>query len=213
MKPAHTFRTTSSCRMQLLALTLFAVPFTGSASAQSTTGWKYEVGLRTTFMLSAMSLSELGGGFADLPAGGKSMPHSSSLFVLWPLGTHTRLGVETLVGNSYPESDTEMLFQATGVTAEYRTAGTWFVAASVQVGGIIASATQSSDPDTEGNARRAGEHFKASGYFFAPQASFGRRFNRFDVRAIGKQVWQFGADGLDAFDSFYAGISVAHISR
>lgn len=212
MQRAHTSHMAFSRRMHLVALTLAAIPFGGRASAQSTADWKYEVGLRTTFMLSAMPLSELGGGFADLPAGGKSLPHASSLFVLWPLGTHVRLGIETLVGNSYSESDTEMLFQATGVTAEYQTAGTWFAAASVQVGGMLASATQSSDPGTEGDVLRAGAHYKESGYFLAPQIGFGRRLGRFDVRLVGKQVWHFGGKNLGAFDSFYAGISIARIS-
>jgi len=192
-----------------LALTLSTLLFGARASAQSTADWRYEVGLRTTFMLSAMPLSELGGGFANLPAGAKALPHSSSLFVLWPLGTHVRLGVETLVGNSYPGSDTDILFQGTGVTAEYQTAGTWFAAVSVQAGGMIASASQSSDAE----ALRAGVHFKESGYFLAPQVGFGRRLRRFDIRLVAKPVWHFGAEGLDAFDSVYAGISVARINR
>ena len=37
----------------------------------------------------------------------------------------------------------------------------------------------------------------------------GRQIRRLDVRLVGKQVWQLGGDGFDAFDSFYAGISVA----
>lgn len=192
-----------------LALTLVTLGFAGRASAQSTADWGYEVGLRTTFMLSTMPLSELGGGFANLPAGEKALPHSSSLFVLWPLGAHVRLGIETLVGNSYPGSDTDILFQGTGVTAEYQTGGIWFAAIGVQAGGMIASASQS--PDTE--ALRAGVHFKESGYFVAPQVGVGRRLGRFDLRLVAKPVWHFGADGLDAFDSVYAGISVARISR
>jgi hypothetical protein len=120
-----------------------------------------------------------------------------------------RLGIETLVGNSYPGGDTDILFQGTGVTAEYQTAGTWFTAVSIQAGGMIASASQSSDVE----ALRTGVHYKESGYFLAPQVGFGRRLRRFDIRLVAKPVWHFGAEGLDAFDSVYAGISVARISR
>lgn len=196
-----------SRRMYLVAATLAALSPAGRASAQSTSDWKYQVGLRTTFMMSDMSLSQLGGGFADLPAGGKALPHSSSIFILWPLGAHARVGIETLVGNSFPESDTQMLFQASGVTVEYQTGGTWFAAASVQAGGMIASATQASDPDAA-DAFGTGAHYKESGVFLAPQVSLGRRISRYDVRLVGKQVFQFNAEGLDAFDSFYAGVSV-----
>ncbi len=198
MKRSPTFR---------IALALSALLLGGSASAQSTADWKYEVGLRSAVTTSAMSLSGLGGGFADLPAGGEALPHSSSLFVLFPLGAHTRVGIETLVGNSYPGSDTEILFQGTGITAEYQTTGTWFAAVSVQAGAMIASATQSADR----GALRTGAHYKESGYFLAPQVGVGRRIRRFDVRLIAKPVWNFGADGLDAFDSVYAGISIARI--
>lgn len=202
----------AACMKYLLAATVIALPFTGRASAQTTpSDWKYEVGVRTMFVVSGMPLSQLGGGFTDLPAGGKALPHSSSIFVLWSLGAHTRLGIETLVGNSYPESDTQMLFQASGITAEYQTGGTWFAAASVQVGGMIASATQSSGEAQGLDGTGAGLHYKESGAFLAPQIGVGRRLGRYDVRFVGKQVWQFGAKGLGAFDSFYTGISVARV--
>jgi hypothetical protein len=205
MKHSHAFQTTVSG----VALALTALAVGGNASAQTTTDWSYEVGLRTTFMATEMALSELGGGFADLPAGGKALPHSSSLFVLWSLGAHTRVGIETLVGNSYPGSDADILFQGTGVTVEYQTTGTWFAAASLQAGGMIASATQSPDD----NALSSGVHYKQSGYFLAPQIGFGRRLRRFDIRLVGKPVWHFGGNNIDAFDGFYAGISVARVSR
>jgi hypothetical protein len=198
-------------RIYLAAATLSALPFGARASAQSTSDWKYEIGVRTTFMVSAMPLSELGGGFKDLPAGGKALPHSSSIFVLWPVGTHTRLGIETLVGNSYPDSDAQMLFQASGITAEYQTGGTWFAAASVQVGGMIVSATESSEATAEGDRVRTGPHYKESGAFLAPQIGIGRRVGRYDVRLIGKQIWQFKAKGLGAFDASYLGLSVARL--
>lgn len=209
MKLSQGSQSTSTRRMYRISLTLLALLLAGRASAQSTADRKYEVGLRSTFMVSPMSLSELGGGFEDLPAGGKALPHSSSLFVLWALGTHLRVGIETLVGNSYPDGDTEILFQGTGVTAEYQTAGTWFAAVGAQAGGMIASASHSSGTEP----LRSGVRFKESGYFFAPQVGVGRRIRRFDVRLVGKSVWHFGAGGLDAFDTFYAGVSVARISR
>jgi hypothetical protein len=190
---------------------LAVLPVGGRAAAQTTSDWKYQVGLRTTLMVSAMPLSELGGGFSDLPAGGKAMPHASSIFILWAVGEHTRLGIETLVGNSYPESGTQMLFQASGVTAEYQTGGTWFAAAGVQVGGMIVSATQSPTATVEGDRLGTGSHYKESGAFLAPQVGVGRRVGRYDVRLVGKQIWQFKANGLSAFDAFYTGISVARL--
>jgi hypothetical protein len=209
MNPGNAARRT----MSVVAATLAMLPLGGRASAQSATDWTYEIGLRTTFMVSTMRLAELGGGFADLPAGGKALPHSSSIFVLWPLGQHVRVGIETLVGNSYPKSDTQMLFQASGLTAEYQTGGTWFVAAGVQAGGMIVSATQSPDSDAEGDAQGDGVHYKESGAFLSPQISLGRRLRRYEVKLVGRQVWQFGAAGVDAFDSFYAGISVGRLMR
>lgn len=214
MNESHSRRrmsTGASARMIYLAAATLALPFGSPASAQSTADWRYQIGIRTTFMASTMSLSELGGGFSDLPAGGKALPHSSSIFVLWPLGAHTRLGIETLVGNSYPESNTQMLFQASGVTAEYQTGGTWFAAVSVQVGGMIVSATESSEATAEGDRLRTGLHYKESGAFLAPQLGIGRRVSRYDVRLVGKQIWQFKAKGLGAFDAAYVGVSVARL--
>lgn len=192
-----------SCALAFLSL------IGGPASAQTAPDWTYEVGLRSTIMMSAMPLSRLGGGFADLPSGGKALPHASSLFVLWRLGQHARLGVETLVGNANPDSDTGILFQGVGLTSEYQTGGTWFAAAGIQAGGMIASATQSADRSTVRN----GEHYKESGYFAALQIGIGRRFGRYEGRLVGKPVWHFGAEGLDAFDGFYAGVSVARLNR
>jgi hypothetical protein len=164
-------------------------------------------------MVSTMPLSELGAGFADLHSGGKALPHSSSIFVMWPRGEHLRIGVETLVGNSYPASDTQILFQAAGVVAEYQTSGRWFAAAGVQGGGMIVSATQSPESDADDVALGNGVHYKESGVFLAPQISIGRQVGHFDVRLVGRQVFQFGATGVDAFDSAYAGISVGLLRR
>jgi len=195
----------------LIALTLASLTFAGDAAAQDTPDWKYQVGLRTTFMVSPMSLSELGGGFTDLAAGGPALPHSSSIFVLWRLGAHTRLGIETLVGNSYPESSTQMLFQGSGVTVEYQTNGKWFAAASLQVGGMIVSATQAGEPGQDDGVPDAGAHYKQSGVFVAPHLALGRRVGRFEIRLVGKQVWQPDSKGLSAFNSSYAGISLARL--
>ena len=85
--------------------------------------------------------------------------------------------------------------------------GTWFAAVGIQAGAIIASATQSPDRGT----LRTGVYYKESGYFLAPQVGFGRRVGRFDIRLVGKPVWNFGAEGLDAFDGVYAGISIARV--
>ena len=73
---------------------------------------------------------------------------------------------------------------------------------------MIASASQSADTE----ALRTGVHFKESGYFLAPQVGVGRRVRRFDIRLVAKPVWHFGAEGLEAFDSVYAGISFARIN-
>jgi hypothetical protein len=192
-----------------VALALVPLLVAGRASAQSAPDWTYEVGLRSTIMLSAMPLSRLGAGFADLPSGGKALPHASSLFVLWRMGQHTRLGIETLVGNADPDSDTGVLFQGVGLTSEYQTAGTWFAAVGAQAGAMIASATQSPDRSTV----RTGAHYKESGYFAALQLGVGRRLGRYEGRLVGRPVWHFGAEGLDAFDGVYAGISVARLNH
>lgn len=104
-----------------------------------------------------------------------------------------------------------MLFQASGLTAEYQTGGTWFAAASVQVGGMIVSATESPEATAEGDRVRTGTHYKESGAFLAPQIGIGRRVGRYDLRLVGKQIWQFKAKGLGAFDASYVGVSVARL--
>ena len=140
-------------RITCLMAVLTAFTLATRASAQSPSDGSYEIGLRSTVMVSTMRLSELGNGFEDLRSGGKALPHSSSIFVMWSRGAHVRLGVETnVLGN--------------------------------------------------------GMHYKESEMFLAPQLSVGRRIRRLDVRLAGRQVLQFGAPGVAAFDSFYAGIGV-----
>jgi hypothetical protein len=106
-----------------------------------------------------------------------------------------------------------MLFQASGVVAEYQTTGTWFLAASLQAGGMIASANQSSDAGAEDDPLHTGAHYKNDGWFVAPQLGIGRRVRDYDIRLVVKQVKYLGDDGFNAFDSFYAGISVGLLRR
>lgn len=93
-------------------------------------------------MVATMHLLRFGAGFGDLPPGGKRLAHASSLFFLIPRGPHLRLGVETLVGNTYGDSGTGIMYQAAGVIAEYQTRGIWFVALGAQGGAMIANATE-----------------------------------------------------------------------
>lgn len=177
-------------------------------AAQSGADWHHQLGVRTTVMATSMDLSALGAGFRDLPAGGKRLAHSSSLFIVWSRGRHFRVGVETLVGNSYGRTNTGILFQAAGMTAEYQTAGLWFVAFGVQGGAMIATATQPADSTGTGAQAVSGSYYKGSGLFAAPHVSLGRRLGRREVRVLAKQVLDIpGSKGLDAFDSIYIGVS------
>jgi hypothetical protein len=192
----------------LLTLAFTAV-LCGSAQmleAQQAPTWRYQVGGRTTFMLRTMQLSELGAPFEELTPGSDALPHSSGFFVLWPRGEHVRLGLETMVGNSYGDEDTNMLFQGAGFIAEYQTSGVWFVGAALHVGGIVVSATQPTTSSGPGPVR-AGASYKGSGLFGAPMLSVGRLFGSKELRVVGRQVWHLpGTEHLDAFDSFYLGI-------
>jgi hypothetical protein len=179
------------------------------ALAQSADDWKYQIGGRTTVMATTMHLSQLGTGFRDLPPGGNRLTHASSLFLLWRRGPHFRLGVETLVGNSYGNSDTGVLFQAAGITAEYQTTRSVFVALGAQAGAVIASATQPSNGPSDASPVRSGAYYKGSGLFLAPHVAVGRVFGRSEVRLVAKRVRHIpGTVGLDAFDSMYLGLSL-----
>jgi hypothetical protein len=196
------------------AFAAFLVPFAvllapSSGVAQSTDDWTYQIGGRTTFMVGTMRLSHLGGGFSDLPPGGGRLTHASSLFFLWPRGSHVRLGIETLVGNSYGDSDAGILFQAVGVLAEYQTRGTWFMAVGAQGGAMIASATEPTSQAGGTTPVHTGSYYKGSGLFVAPSVAIGRAFGRTEVRVLVKPVLHIpGSAGLDAFDSTYLGVSL-----
>jgi hypothetical protein len=170
--------------------------------------WSYEVGARTTFLVSTLQLSKLGPPFLDLKAGGRALPHSSSLFFVWRRGEHVRYGIETLVGNSYSTSTTSILFQAAGVTAEYHTSGRLFLALGVQGGAVLASATQPTGAAADGSDVRAGFHYKGSGLFVAPSLGIGLRLRKYDLAMIAKQTVHVpGTDGLEGFNALYTGVS------
>jgi hypothetical protein len=180
-----------------------------SLEAQEAPSWRYQVGGRTTFMMSAMHLSGLGAPFADLDPGGEALPHASGFFVLWPRGDRVRIGLETLVGNSYDDDDTNMLFQGAGFLAEYQTAGTWFLAAGLHVGGMLVSATQPTASGGSGSVR-AGSTYKGSGLFGAPMLSVGRLLGSKELRIVVRRVWHLpGTEHLSAFDTAYLGIGLS----
>lgn len=183
------------------------------ARAQRSDDWTYQIGGRTTFMVTTMHLSRLGDGFGNLPPGGKRLAHSSSLFFLMPRGPHMRLGVETLVGNTYGDSDTGIMYQAAGVIAEYQTRGAWFVALGAQGGAMIANATEPRNAD-DASQVRDGSYYKGNGLFVAPSLAVGRTSQRVELRVLLKPVLHIpGSAGLDAFNSTYIGVSLGFKRR
>lgn len=195
-------------------LVVTAVCLTPSSSlAQRANDWTYQIGGRSTFMATTMHLSRLGGGFRDLPPGGKRLAHSSSLFFVMPRGPHLRLGVETLVGNTYGDSDTGIMYQAAGIIAEYQTRGVWFIAFGAQGGAMIANATQPRNAD-DASQVRDGSYYKGNGLFVAPSLGVGRTSARVEFRVLLKPVLHIpGSAGLYAFNSTYLGVSLGFKRR
>ncbi len=185
-----------------------------SSHAQAQSAWRYQVGARSTAMLSTMKLARLGVPFSDLSAGGSNLTHASSLFLLWPRWRYGSLGIETLVGNSYGSSGSQILFQAVGLSVDYRSRGAWFTALGAQVGGMIASATYAANASGSDGDVQTGSHYKGSGVFLAPGVAIGRETGSFELRGLVRHVVHLpGTPHLNAFDATYAGISVGRKFR
>lgn len=172
---------------------------------------KYEVGIRSAVILGTMELSQLDPAFEDLGNDGVKGPHMSGFFLMYRVRPHLRIGVETLVANSNPDTLTTMNYQAAGPVVELSYGNSWFVAGGVQFGGLIvnAMARQGAAP-AEGAT--TGSFYKGTGAFASAYLDVGRRFRRTEVGVFVKPVRVFGESdrgGLSAFNSWFGGVRVA----
>ena len=172
---------------------------------------KYEVGIRSAVILGTMELSQLDPAFEDLGNDGVKGPHMSGFFLMYRVRPHLRVGVETLVANSNPDTLTTMNYQAAGPVVELSYGNSWFVAGGVQFGGLIvnAMARQGAAP-AEGAT--TGSFYKGTGAFASAYLDVGRRFRRTEVGVFVKPVRVFGESdrgGLSAFNSWFGGVRVA----
>ncbi len=172
---------------------------------------KYEVGIRSAVILGTMELSNLDPAFEDLGNDGVKGPHMSGFFLMYRVRSHLRIGVETLVANSNPDTLTTMNYQAAGPVVELSYGNSWFVAGGVQFGGLIvnAMARQGAAP-AEGAT--TGSFYKGTGAFASAYLDVGRRFRRTEVGVFVKPVRVFGESdrgGLSAFNSWFGGVRVA----
>lgn len=172
---------------------------------------KYEVGIRSAVILGTMELSQLDPAFEDLGNNGVKGPHMSGFFLMYRVRPHLRVGVETLVANSNPDTLTTMNYQAAGPVVELSYGNSWFVAGGVQFGGLIvnAMARQGAAP-AEGAT--TGSFYKGTGAFASAYLDVGRRFRRTEVGVFVKPVRVFGESdrgGLSAFNSWFGGVRVA----
>lgn len=172
---------------------------------------KYEVGIRSAVILGTMELSQLDPAFEDLGNNGVKGPHMSGFFLMYRVRPHLRIGVETLVANSNPDTLTTMNYQAAGPVVELSYGNSWFVAGGVQFGGLIvnAMARQGAAP-AEGAT--TGSFYKGTGAFASAYLDVGRRFRRTEVGVFVKPVRVFGESdrgGLSAFNSWFGGVRVA----
>ncbi len=168
---------------------------------------RYTVGVRSAVMVGTINLSRVDPAFGDLDFDGITGPHISGLFFQYAVRPHLRIGFETLVANSDEDRATTMNYQAGGPVAEMSYGDPWLLAGGVHLGGLIANAmARQGSPPPEGAS--SGSFYKGEGGFFSPFASFGRRFNRNELRLLVKPVVVFGdGGGLSGFTAWFAGLS------
>ncbi len=165
-------------------------------------------GIRSGLIAGSMRLSRLDAAFGDLANDGPSGPHMSGFYLLVPVRSHLRIGVETLVGNSNQEATTTMNYQAAGPVVELTYGDTWFVAGGVHAGGVIVNAMSRTEATPTSGATR-GSYFKANGGFAAPYADVGYRLRRGEVGVYVKRAAMFGAKdrgGLSPFSATFVGV-------
>ncbi|MCU0624461.1 MAG: hypothetical protein MUF53_11465 [Gemmatimonadaceae bacterium] len=184
---------------------------TSADAQQPDSSDRFVIGARSTLLVGALPLSRLGAPLRDLAAGDDPLPHASSLFFQWRRGPRWRIGLETLVGNSYSEATTSVLFQGAGLSVEYHVGGRTFAVLGAQAGGMIGSATEpTSAVGSPSSALRSGVHYKGSGLFAAPLLGVGRRFGRYELALIARRAWHgAGTRGMAAFDGTYVGLTLA----
>lgn len=172
---------------------------------------RYEVGLRSAVILGTMELSKLDPAFEDLGNDGVKGPHMSGFFFLYTVRPHLRLGVETLVSNSDPDTLTSMNYQAAGPVVELSYGDAWLIAGGVHFGGLIVNAmAREGAAPVEGATE--GSFYKGTGAFVAPYLDVGRRFGRVEVGLFVKSVRVLGESdrgGLSGFNSWFSGMRLA----
>lgn len=171
----------------------------------------YEVGLRSAVILGTMELSKLDPVFDDLGNDGVVGPHMSGFFFLYKVRPHLRVGVETLVSSSNPDTLTSMNYQAAGPVVELSYGELWFIAGGVHFGGLIVNA-MAREGAAPADGASTGSFYKGTGGFVAPYVDAGRRFGRVEVGVFVKPVRVFGESdrgGLSGFNSWFSGLRVA----
>jgi len=169
--------------------------------------FRYTVGLRSAVIVGSIELSSIDPAFGDLGFDGITGPHISGLFFHFSVRPHLRVGFETLVANSDQNRATTMNYQAGGPVVEISYGDPWLLAGGVHLGGLIANAmARQGSPPPEGAS--SGSFYKGEGGFLSPFASFGRRFDRDELRLLVKPVVVFGdGGGLSGFTAWFAGLS------
>jgi hypothetical protein len=171
----------------------------------------YEVGIRSAVILGTMELSKLDPVFDDLGSDGVKGPHMSGFFFMYRVRPHLRIGVETLVSSSDPDTTTTMNYQAAGPVVELSYGDTWYIAGGVHVGGLIVNAMARDGAAPAGGAT-SGSFYKGTGAFASAYLDMGRRFGSVEIGAFVKPVWVFGESdrgGLSGFNSWFSGLRVA----
>lgn len=204
----HSTRRSNVRKTSILAGVLVAALATPGAAQDRDR--KYEVGIRSAVILGTMELSGLDPVFADLGYDGVKGPHMSGFFLLYKVRPHLRVGVETLVANSDPDTPTTMNYQAAGPVVELSYGESWFIAGGVQFGGLIVNA-MARDGAAPAEGASSGSFYKGSGAFASGYVDVGRRFRRAEIGAFVKPVRVFGESdrgGLSAFNSWFGGLRV-----
>jgi hypothetical protein len=168
---------------------------------------RYTIGMRSAVIVGTIDLSSVDSAFDDLDFDGITGPHISGLFFHYAVRPHLRIGFETLAANSDGDQVTTMNYQAGGPVVELSYGDSWLLGGGIHVGGLIANAmVRQGAPPPEGAS--SGSFYKGEGGFLSPFASFGRRFDRNELRLLLKPVVAFGDGGdLSGFTAWFAGLS------
>jgi hypothetical protein len=172
---------------------------------------RYQLGVRSGFILGNMKLTETDPMFGELGFDGMSGPHISGVYFLYSVTPSLRVGFETLAASSDKGESTTMNYQAAGPAVDLSTPDRLFVAAGLHGGAIIANAMHRQGEDTGGGAAD-GRFYKGTGFFLSPSAGVGIRFGKNELRVYGRVVRVFGddrSDGMGGFSGTFGGVSYA----